>query len=57
MHGLRQSFDAKDFVIQAERDSVYVSDEEVDQELDGRIAYFEEMFGGLENLKVIMERR
>ena len=36
----------KIFVIQAERDSVYVSDEEVDQELDGRIAYFEEMFGG-----------
>ena len=34
----------KIFVIQAERDSVYVSDEEVDQELDGRIAYFEEMF-------------
>ncbi len=41
----------KIFVIQAERDSVYVSDEEVDQELDGRIAYFEEMFGGLENLE------
>ena len=41
----------KIFVIQAERDSIYVSDEEVDQELDGRIAYFEEMFGGLENLE------
>lgn len=41
----------KVFVVEAQRDSIYVSDEEVDNELDRRISYFEGIFGSVEKLE------
>ncbi|MGB1247361.1 MAG: peptidylprolyl isomerase [Chitinophagales bacterium] len=39
------------FVVEAERDSIYISDDEVDSELERRIQYFVSLFGSEEKLE------
>jgi peptidyl-prolyl cis-trans isomerase SurA len=46
----------KALVLQAERDSVPVSDEEVDAELDQKIRYFINLYGGKDALEQIAQR-
>ena len=50
---LEQTLGVKALVLQAEKDSIPVTDEEIELEIDNRIRYFMQMYGGREQLEQI----